>query len=108
MNSFTDLVTIFNKVPLDVFIHIIKYIDATPSTIAIRKNKKKLITDKINNALSTRSNDNLIDNEHWIFGFIPDIDNETLQLQGINCNRCGNYAHPLILTTPNRMKCFCV
>ena len=68
-------------------------------------------------AISTRNwyqgeEDNTIftdDIEHWIFGFDSSEFGVKgkLQLQGINCLRCGNYKLPLPVMNRNRQWCYC-
>ena len=69
--------------------------------------RKKTINDKILNAQFSRFQEekqNRCSTEHWSFGFIED-NQENLQLQGMNCDCCGNYIFGI---APDNILCICV
>lgn len=89
------------KLPLDV-LNIIK--DYTFYTVNSMAHTRKLITEKKELDLIKKawSRNNIFNRfhqetarvfeEHWIFGFTRENGpNETLQLQGVNCKKCGEY-----------------
>ena len=96
------LLTINNiKLPLDV-LNIVK--DYAFYTIDTMSYVRKLITEKKELLLIKKawSRNNILNRfhqesarvfeEHWIFGFTRENDPfENLQLQGVNCKKCGEY-----------------
>lgn len=96
------LLTINNlRLPLDV-LNIVK--DYTFYTVNSMAHTRKLITEKKELELIKKawSRNNIWNKfhyetermfeEHWIFGFTyHNGPNETLQLQGVNCKKCGEY-----------------
>jgi len=89
------------RLPLDV-LNIVK--DYTFYTVNSMAHVRKLITEKKELPLIKRawSRNNILNRfhyetdrmfeEHWIFGFTRENGpNETLQLQGVNCKKCGEY-----------------
>ena len=64
--------------------------------ICYMQHKKKIINSLIDVAISRNNSyglwNNIEKNSHWIFGFIhPHSEINSLQLQGENCPKCGEY-----------------
>jgi hypothetical protein len=92
-----QLVAVNNMIlPLDV-INIIKsyaYYDTNSVEYAKKLAEKNPTLEKIKKAISRNNNkdyfENSDKNELWLFGFDEDT-HEKIQLQCVNCSKCGNY-----------------